>query len=250
MLALADKNGEVQASIPGLARIAGVPVLDCEEAIGKFLAPDPYSRTPDDEGRRIEKIDGGWALINHAKYRDMASREESKDAHAKRQKRYRDREKRNVTERDASVTPSDAPVTDTMHIADADTDADTENTNTPEGAALDAAASSEALAGDKTPLVLTFPCNGQSKTWGLHQSFLTQLSELYPSVDPLAQCRLALAKIQSGAVSRKTARGMSKFLFSWMDRATNSKPSNGAGFTFRQEQSTHQPARLGKNLLP
>lgn len=126
MLALADKNGEVQASIPGLARIAGVPIADCEEAIGKFLAPDPYSRTPDDEGRRIEKIDGGWALINHAKYREMASREESKDAHAKRQKRYRDREKRNVTVSDASVTPSDESVTDTVHIADADTYADSD----------------------------------------------------------------------------------------------------------------------------
>jgi hypothetical protein len=127
MLALADKNGEVQASIPGLARIAGVPVADAEEAVAKFLAPDPYSRTPDDEGRRIEKIDGGWALINHAKYREMASREQSKDAATKRQNRKRERS------RDASrpVTPCHAPsrlVTETLHIADAEAEADTENT--------------------------------------------------------------------------------------------------------------------------
>jgi len=119
MLAVCDKNGEVQASIPGLARIAGVPIQDCEEAINKFLGPDHYSRTPDDEGRRIEKIDGGWALLNHAKYRNMASKEEVKTANCERQKRYREKLKRN-----ASVTPSNASVTHGRDIADADADAD------------------------------------------------------------------------------------------------------------------------------
>ena len=130
MLALCDKNGEVQASIPGLARLAGVPLADCEVAINKFLGPDPYSRTPDDEGRRIEKIDGGWALLNHAKYRNMASKEESKSSNSERQKRYRERSKRNAT-----VTHSNATVTHDRDIADTDTkaDADTDKNNTNTG---------------------------------------------------------------------------------------------------------------------
>ena len=130
MLALCDKNGEVQASIPGLARLAGVPLEDCEVAIKKFLGPDPYSRTPDDEGRRIEKIDGGWALLNHAKYRNMASKEESKSSNSERQKRYRERSKRNAT-----VTHSNATVTHGRDIADTDTDTDTDTDkkyNTPQ----------------------------------------------------------------------------------------------------------------------
>lgn len=126
MLALADKNGEVQASIPGLARVAGMSVPDCERAINKFLGPDKYSRTPDDEGRRIEAIDGGFALLNHGKYREMASREESISSNAERQKRFRDRKNRNapVTDSNAFVTPSNASVTDDMHIAEADTEAE------------------------------------------------------------------------------------------------------------------------------
>lgn len=137
MLALADKNGEVQASIPGLARVAGVPIADCEEAIARFLAPDPYSRTPDDEGRRIEKIDGGWALLNHEKYRRLASKDESKESAAERQRRKRNRDERNghapaesVTPCHAlsrSVTPCHAPsrsVTENRDIADTDTDSD------------------------------------------------------------------------------------------------------------------------------
>ena len=98
MLALADKNGEVQGSIPGLARIAGVPVDDCRAAVAKFLAPDPDSRTKDDEGRRIEEVDGGWHLLNHQKYRDMATDEHRKSQAAIRQKRAREKRSRNSKE--------------------------------------------------------------------------------------------------------------------------------------------------------
>ena len=95
MLALADKNGEVQGSVPGLARIAGVTVDACRAAIGKFLAPDPDSRTKDDEGRRIEEIDGGWHLINHRKYREMASDADRTEKAAIRQARHREKLRRN-----------------------------------------------------------------------------------------------------------------------------------------------------------
>jgi len=113
MLAIADQHGEVQASIPGLARVAGVSVEAAETAINKFLSPDSYSRTPDDEGRRIEKIDGGWLLLNHAKYRAMASKEDLKAANVNRQRRYREKLERNasVTPCNASVTPCNASVT-------------------------------------------------------------------------------------------------------------------------------------------
>lgn len=104
MLAIADQNGEVHASIPGLARIAGVEVSDVESAIAKFLSPDEYSRTVDNEGRRIAVIDGGWELLNHAKYRRMASLADQKESNAKRQKRFRDRNA-GVTVRNATVTP-------------------------------------------------------------------------------------------------------------------------------------------------
>ena len=129
MLALADQNGEVHASIPGLARLAGVSVESVNESIGKFLSPDEYSRTPDNEGRRIAPIDGGWELLNHAKYRKMASLADQKEATAKRQQRFRDR--------NAPVTHSNAPVTVKTDKAEADTEvkaeADTEEPPNPQG---------------------------------------------------------------------------------------------------------------------
>lgn len=70
MLAIVDKFGVVQASVPGLANIANVPMEDCLRAIEKFKSPDPYSRTKADEGRRIREVEGGWALVNFEKYRE------------------------------------------------------------------------------------------------------------------------------------------------------------------------------------
>lgn len=70
LMMLADRNGVVEASVPGLAREAVVTLDECEEALAVFLSPDRYSRTKSDEGRRIEAIDGGWRILNYVKYRD------------------------------------------------------------------------------------------------------------------------------------------------------------------------------------
>ncbi len=130
MLAMSDQNGEVHASVPGLARVAGVTLTDCELALSKLLGPDPYSRTPDNEGRRIAPIDGGWELLNHRKYRAMASREDEKKANAVRQERFRARHAP-VTDSNAPITPHNGHITENVHIADTDSDsdskADTEN---------------------------------------------------------------------------------------------------------------------------
>src|SRR3990167_799088 len=80
MIAMADRHGRVWGSIPGLANRARVPVEDCRTAIDTFLAPDRDSRTPENEGRRIETIDGGWRLLNHAKYRDMRDHESLRES--------------------------------------------------------------------------------------------------------------------------------------------------------------------------
>lgn len=91
MLALANAHGEVEGSVPGLADVARVSVDECRAAIACFLAPDPDSRTKDFDGRRIEKIDGGWHLLNHEKHRDLFSQEHHRALGAERMRRYRKR---------------------------------------------------------------------------------------------------------------------------------------------------------------
>ena len=72
MLALADQNGNVEASIPGLADAARVSIEECQTALKKLSSPDPFSRSQEAEGRRIVAIEGGWHLVNHAKYAKKA----------------------------------------------------------------------------------------------------------------------------------------------------------------------------------
>ncbi len=76
MLALADRNGEVQVSLPGLADASRVTIEQCQEAIARLSSPDQFSRTKANEGRRIEEIDGGWAVLNYLKYREQRSADE------------------------------------------------------------------------------------------------------------------------------------------------------------------------------
>lgn len=83
MLALADSRGCVWGSVPGLARLANISLPECEAALECFHSPDPHSRTKAHDGRRVEAIDGGWRLINHAKY--GAIRNEAERAEYKRQ---------------------------------------------------------------------------------------------------------------------------------------------------------------------
>lgn len=79
MLAMADARGEVYGSVPGLARHANVTTDEARAALASFCAPDPDSRTDDNEGRRIEDIDGGWRLLNHAKYAAIRSEAERRE---------------------------------------------------------------------------------------------------------------------------------------------------------------------------
>lgn len=89
MLALKDERHQVMASVPGLAKAANVTREQCEEALRKFLSPDPDSRSQDFEGRRIEKVDGGWWILNGEKFQRRQSLEEKKEHNAEYMRKYR-----------------------------------------------------------------------------------------------------------------------------------------------------------------
>jgi hypothetical protein len=93
ILALTDRDGKVDASIPGLANVAKVSLEKTVEAINKLEGPDPYSRSPEYNGRRIEKCDGGWVVLNHSKYRDRMTERDRREYQRVKQAEYRKRRK-------------------------------------------------------------------------------------------------------------------------------------------------------------
>lgn len=94
LLAMADMKGCVFAAVPGLSKRAGVPLAKTREALELFQRPDPDSqdleRCPENEGRRIERISGGWRILNHEFYQKLASAEDRRLKANARVQKHRD----------------------------------------------------------------------------------------------------------------------------------------------------------------
>jgi hypothetical protein len=122
MLAMADRDGVVEASVGGLADAAKVSEPIARKALALFMAPDPDSKSPAFDGRRVEATDGGWRLLNFESYRERLSLEDRRTKNAERQQRHRDRQKAagvtpDVTDRNApsrSVTVHNARCSDLL----------------------------------------------------------------------------------------------------------------------------------------
>jgi hypothetical protein len=126
MLAIVNRNGVVEASLPGLADAARVTVEQCEEALTKLSSPDKYSRSKVHEGRRILEIDGGWQLLNYESYRKRMSAEDQKEKTAERVRRARvkDREFESDVTGEALQTVTVTPGNECNDIAEAEAEAD------------------------------------------------------------------------------------------------------------------------------
>lgn len=75
ILAMADRNGEVDAHPSYISSVSGIPVDAVADCIARFCEPDEHSRTPDHDGRRLIPIEGrgfGWRIVNHGLYREKA----------------------------------------------------------------------------------------------------------------------------------------------------------------------------------
>lgn len=78
MLAKADATGFVEASLPGLARVANLTLEETLVSIDRLEGPDPYSKNPDHDGRRVIRVPtrGGWQILNYGVYRERRNEEE------------------------------------------------------------------------------------------------------------------------------------------------------------------------------
>ena len=130
MLAMSDQHGQVEGSIPGLAHQARLGISETETALKKLLAPDPYSRSRDHDGRRIAKIEGGWLILNHLKYRNKMSEDDRRERDRERQRRHRSKA--------SAVTCDVTPECDRSRLSrksrhtEAEAEADTNRNSSPE----------------------------------------------------------------------------------------------------------------------
>jgi len=92
-LTLADVNGVVDRTPEAISRRTNVPIDIVKRSIVKLESPDPKSRRPDDDGRRIVRLDEhrdwGWFIVNYEYYRNLASEEQRRDKTRERVNKYR-----------------------------------------------------------------------------------------------------------------------------------------------------------------
>lgn len=78
MFKVCDIDGIVDMTRPALSRRFVVPLTDLNRALEKLEAPDPHSRDPDFQGRRISRLDEhrdwGWRILNYEKYEGIRNR--------------------------------------------------------------------------------------------------------------------------------------------------------------------------------
>jgi len=125
MIVLCDSEGVIDITPPALSNRTRIPLEIIEEGIKYLSSPDPYSRSQDEEGRRIILIDEhrpwGWRIVNHQYYRDLASIEDRREKAKLRKQKQREKEgqKEDVTPCHTSSRMSRHTNTDTDTLKEA-----------------------------------------------------------------------------------------------------------------------------------
>ena len=95
MLVLADRDGVVDMTPTAIAARTRLPLDEVKGYLDRLEKPDPESRNPEEDGRRLVKIDmrrtWGWRVTNYEKYRRIGSKEDSNEKARVRMERHRER---------------------------------------------------------------------------------------------------------------------------------------------------------------
>lgn len=84
LIVLATPDGIVDMTPEAISRRTTIPIDIITAGLDHLSRPDPYTRTPGEEGRRIVLLDDhrpwGWRLVNHWKYRALRDLEQKREA--------------------------------------------------------------------------------------------------------------------------------------------------------------------------
>jgi hypothetical protein len=94
LLAKKDANHIVWGSAFNIAQMAKKTEAETLEALRILSSPDTRRLEPQEfEGRRIEKVDGGWLVLNGQKYRAEISALKRREYKRLKQQEYRERDR-------------------------------------------------------------------------------------------------------------------------------------------------------------
>ena len=202
LLANADRDGVVDV-VPAVIRDdTGFTDEQVRAALETLAAPDPESRTPDEDGRRLMPLDParswGWQIVNFERYHAMRNEDERRAANRLRMAAVRAR----------------AHVCASVHRgAPTQTQTQTHTQTEPK-----ATAAASAAAPDPVPVAILKALDGLHTVWDLDTD---QLALAYPAADVKQELRKMVAWLEANPKRRPTARGMGRFMLTWIRKEHN-----------------------------
>lgn len=130
LLAHTGRDGTVDKHFRAISEETGLTMDEVKAAILVLESPDPESRSPEEMGARIVRLDEhrvwGWRVVNHGKYRAIRSEDDRAEQNRLAQKRFRER---NNSKPPSAESKPDKP----MQRQEAEADAKAESLNTLSG---------------------------------------------------------------------------------------------------------------------
>lgn len=208
MVILSNRHGEVDMTAEAIAARTGIPLPILRKGIAELAEPDPQSRGPAEDGRRIVPLSPGrswgWRIVNYLFYRTLASAEDKREGARERQRRHRD----------SSVTPGHALSRVSRH-ADAEADAKAKTKKKHADPRFRLVRAGCDVPGHVPPFA-ALPLKGGRLEAVLETAHLDELQAAYPRV-PIGPQLLRMRQWLVGNPGRcKTARGVLRFVDSWL----------------------------------
>lgn len=121
LIAFADVEGFVDKHFRAISDETGLPIDRVKAAIEYLESPDPESRSSNEDGRRLVRIDThrawGWKLVNHSYYRGLRNEIDRRAQNREAQRRWRERVADSVSPRKPSVSEEEAASAESARLS-------------------------------------------------------------------------------------------------------------------------------------
>lgn len=224
LLAHADKDGVVDIHPKAIAEEVGLSIDEVRASLLVLESPDDESRSPEEQGRRIIRMDEhrawGWQVVNYVKYRAIRNEDDRREQNRIAQEKWREKNK------PSSAKVSQAKQQSAHTEAEADTKAEAEKKNTKRVPRLTV-----------EDLVSAGVDENHARDWMEIRRLKKQ---------PLTQTAWAAVKAESEkagltipqAIEAAAANGWGGFKASWLERSSNKTPQ-----TFRERDDANARAK-------